>query len=127
MAAWHRPRVVPPRSGGAVIGASDARGALPADRPVRPPDLAATIFQLLGLPPDREFRDPLDRPLAIAHKLGIGIGGGSFGLSQARVEIDFAVRLGRCERFPRDFFSVFARILRVEREHKIVAINLGEY
>ena len=51
--------------GGGVIGASDARGALPADRPVRPPDLAATIFQLLGIPPDREFRDPLDRPLAL--------------------------------------------------------------
>lgn len=51
--------------GGAVIGASDARGAVPADRPVRPPDLAATIFQLLGIPPDREIRDPLDRPLSL--------------------------------------------------------------
>ena len=51
--------------GGAVIGASDARGALPADRPVRPPDLAATIFHLLGIPPEREIRDPLDRPLSL--------------------------------------------------------------
>lgn len=51
--------------GGAVIGASDERGALPADRPVRPPDLAATIFRMLGIPPDLEIRDPLDRPLSL--------------------------------------------------------------
>lgn len=35
--------------GGQVIGASDAIGAMPADRPVRPADLAATIFHLLGV------------------------------------------------------------------------------
>ena len=51
--------------GGGVIGASDARGGMPADRPVRPPDLAATIFQLLGISPDHEFRDPFDRPLSV--------------------------------------------------------------
>ncbi|RLS81090.1 MAG: DUF1501 domain-containing protein [Planctomycetota bacterium] len=51
--------------GGGVIGASDERGGMPADRPVRPPDLAATIFQLLGIPPDHEFRDPFDRPLQV--------------------------------------------------------------
>jgi hypothetical protein len=50
---------------GGVIGASDDRGAVPADRPVRPPDLAATIFQLLGISPDHEFRDPFDRPLSV--------------------------------------------------------------
>ena len=51
--------------GGSVIGASDGRGGMPADRPVRPPDLAATIFQLLGISPDHEFRDPFDRPLQV--------------------------------------------------------------
>jgi len=51
--------------GGGVIGASDDRGGMPADRPVRPPDLAATIFQLLGISPDHEFRDPFDRPLSV--------------------------------------------------------------
>ncbi len=64
--------------GGAVIGSSDARGAFPADRPVRPPDLAATIFQLLGIPPDHEIRDPLDRPLALVaggHPLAEIVGG----------------------------------------------------
>ena len=51
--------------GGGVIGSSDDRGGMPADRPVRPPDLAATIFQLLGISPDHEFRDPVDRPLSV--------------------------------------------------------------
>jgi len=48
--------------GGQVIGASDRQGAQPHDRPVRPPDLAATIFHLLGLDPAGEFLDPLHRP-----------------------------------------------------------------
>ncbi len=48
--------------GGAVIGASDPHGAQPVDRPVRPPDLAATIFHLLGIPPAAEFRDGQARP-----------------------------------------------------------------
>jgi hypothetical protein len=48
-----------------VIGASDARGAYPVDRPVHPADLAATIFQLLGIPPGFEFRDTLNRPRAV--------------------------------------------------------------
>ena len=51
--------------GGGVIGSSDERGGMPAERPVRPPDLAATIFQLLGISPDHEFRDPFDRPLSV--------------------------------------------------------------
>ena len=48
--------------GGQVIGASDRLGATPEDRPVRPPDLAATIFHLLGIDPAGEFLDPLQRP-----------------------------------------------------------------
>ena len=48
--------------GGQVIGASDPIGAFPQSRPVRPPDLAATIFHLLGLDPASEFVDPLGRP-----------------------------------------------------------------
>ena len=64
--------------GGHVIGASDDRGAFPADRPVRPPDLAATIFQLMGIDPGREIRDPLDRPLSLVtagRALGEIVGG----------------------------------------------------
>jgi hypothetical protein len=42
--------------GGRVVGASDAHGAYPADRPVSPADLAATTFQLLGLDPNLDDR-----------------------------------------------------------------------
>jgi len=48
--------------GGQIIGASDRLGAQPAERPVRPADLAATIFHLLGMDPSSEFLDPLQRP-----------------------------------------------------------------
>jgi len=48
--------------GGQIIGESDRLGAFPASRPVRPPDLAATIFHLLGLDPAAEFVDPVGRP-----------------------------------------------------------------
>ena len=51
--------------GGTIIGASDSIGAFPASRPVRPPDLAATIFHLLGIPHNGEFMDPLNRPRAV--------------------------------------------------------------
>jgi hypothetical protein len=35
--------------GGAVIGASDRIGGRPADRPVSPPEFAATLYRLLGI------------------------------------------------------------------------------
>jgi uncharacterized protein (DUF1501 family) len=35
--------------GGAVVGASDSRGAYPVDRPVTPADFAATLYRLLGV------------------------------------------------------------------------------
>lgn len=47
---------------GQVIGASDKIGAFPDERPVRPPDLAATILHLLGIDPHHEFLDPIQRP-----------------------------------------------------------------
>lgn len=49
-------------AGGQVIGSSDRDGAYPASRVLRPPDLAATIFHLLGLNPAGEFHDLLGRP-----------------------------------------------------------------
>ena len=48
--------------GGQVIGASDEIGGFPSDRPIRPPELAATIFHLLGIEPDAEFMDLVQRP-----------------------------------------------------------------
>ena len=51
--------------GGLTIGSSDAHGAYPKSRPLRPPDLAATIFHLLGIPANAEFKDRLNRPLPV--------------------------------------------------------------
>jgi hypothetical protein len=51
--------------GGSVYGKSDARGMYPDEKPVRPEDLAATIYHLLGIDPAREIRDRNQRPLAI--------------------------------------------------------------
>jgi uncharacterized protein (DUF1501 family) len=48
--------------GGQVVGASDRLGGYPDSRPVRPRDLAATVFHLLGISPTSEFMDPLGRP-----------------------------------------------------------------
>jgi hypothetical protein len=49
-------------AGGQVIGSSDRDGAFPASRVLRPPDLAATIFHLLGINPAGDFLDLLGRP-----------------------------------------------------------------
>jgi hypothetical protein len=51
--------------GGQVIGASDKHGGYPSSRPITPPDLAATIFHLLGIPHNTEFKDRLGRPFPI--------------------------------------------------------------
>ena len=51
---------------GFVHGASDKNGAFPARDPVRPDDLAATMFYLLGIDPATEVHDAANRPLAIA-------------------------------------------------------------
>ena len=51
---------------GYVHGASDKHAAFPDRDGVRPEDLAATIFTLLGIDPATEVLDQLDRPLAIA-------------------------------------------------------------
>jgi hypothetical protein len=52
--------------GGAVYGASDPSGAFPKDDPVRPDDIAATMFTALGLDPSTEVRDQLGRPFPIS-------------------------------------------------------------
>jgi len=47
-------------------GESDKHGAYPDTNPVRPDDLAATMYHLLGINPETEMRDSLDRPLPLA-------------------------------------------------------------
>jgi hypothetical protein len=51
--------------GGQTIGQSDKMGAYPASRPYRPADLAATVYRSLGIDPDTELRDRLDRPIRL--------------------------------------------------------------
>jgi hypothetical protein len=51
---------------GYVHGSSDKIGAFPASDMVRPDDLAATMFDLLGIDPATEVRDALNRPFPIA-------------------------------------------------------------
>jgi uncharacterized protein (DUF1501 family) len=52
--------------GGMVFGSSDKNGGFPATDPVRPDDLAATLFYLLGIDPKTEVVDSLNRPLPIS-------------------------------------------------------------
>ncbi len=42
--------------GGTIVGASDAKGAYPAQTPVSPADFAATIYKLVGLDPTTDIR-----------------------------------------------------------------------
>jgi hypothetical protein len=47
---------------GGVFGASDEIGAYPKEGRVAPWDIAATIFAALGIDPESEYRDAIDRP-----------------------------------------------------------------
>ncbi len=51
--------------GGQVIGSSNSRGEVPRDRPLRPQDLAVTIYRKLGIDPETSFVDRSGRPIAI--------------------------------------------------------------
>jgi len=51
---------------GFVFGSSDRTGAEPATEAVAPDDLAATLFNLLGIDPQTELRDALGRPMPAA-------------------------------------------------------------
>ncbi len=51
---------------GFVYGASDKIGAYATVGQARPEDLAATMFEALGIDPETEIRDKLNRPLPVA-------------------------------------------------------------
>jgi hypothetical protein len=53
--------------GGQIYGASDPQGAFPADNPVAPNELIATILHLLGVPPHFEIHDRFGRILPATH------------------------------------------------------------
>ena len=48
---------------GFVLGGTDANGSAPVGDPCTPEDVAATVFQLLGVEPNRELRSPGGRPM----------------------------------------------------------------
>jgi hypothetical protein len=52
--------------GGQVLGASDARGMFPADRPVTPAELAATILHALGIDLATRLKLPQGAEIALA-------------------------------------------------------------
>ena len=51
--------------GGFAYGSSDARAMFPDEHPVKPEDLAATLYYLLGIDPATEIYDRNNRPLVI--------------------------------------------------------------
>ena len=51
--------------GGRVVGASDPIGAFPAERPVKPGELVATIFHSLGLDHEQHLPGPAGRPFGL--------------------------------------------------------------
>lgn len=54
--------------GGQAVGKSDATASLPAERPVTPEDMAATIYHLLGIDHTRVYNTSTGRPIRIAEK-----------------------------------------------------------
>ncbi|HEY1859365.1 MAG TPA: DUF1501 domain-containing protein [Gemmataceae bacterium] len=51
--------------GGQVVGASDRTGAEPKDRPVNPPELAATIYKAMGLNLNVRLPGPQNQPMPL--------------------------------------------------------------
>jgi len=64
---------LPPASQGTVsrkgdIGSSDEDGVMPKDRPVKVPDLHASICHALGINHNLEVQTPLQRPMKLVDK-----------------------------------------------------------
>jgi uncharacterized protein (DUF1501 family) len=51
--------------GGQVVGASDEIGGAPKDRPVTPPEVAATVLHALGVNLELELPGPQSRPIPV--------------------------------------------------------------
>jgi hypothetical protein len=53
--------------GGRIVGASDERGAIVAERPVSTGDLYATIYKAMGIDWTKTYMSPIGRPVYIAN------------------------------------------------------------
>jgi uncharacterized protein (DUF1501 family) len=51
--------------GGVVYGRSDKNAAYPIEKPIKPEDLAATVFASLGIDPELRVADPQGRPVPL--------------------------------------------------------------
>src|SRR5712671_3958440 len=47
---------------GQVVGESTAKAEVPKTMPITPQDLMATVFHVLGLPQELQYKDPSGRP-----------------------------------------------------------------
>lgn len=50
---------------GKIIGATDRDGAFVTERPIRPADVACTVYEALGINPRKDLHTPEGRPVAI--------------------------------------------------------------
>src|SRR5258708_28762238 len=50
---------------GQVVGESNAKAEMPKSTPIGPQDLMATVFHVLGVPADLQYRDPTGRPTSM--------------------------------------------------------------
>ncbi len=53
---------------GSVVGETDAYGELPAVRPVGPEDVLRTVYHVLGIDADKEYRTSTGRPVKVLDK-----------------------------------------------------------
>ncbi|MBI1320372.1 MAG: DUF1501 domain-containing protein [Candidatus Hydrogenedens sp.] len=56
--------------GGQIYGETDFQGGEPTKDPVGPADVAATIYQLLGIPPEKKLMSPGNRPIDLVRDGG---------------------------------------------------------
>jgi uncharacterized protein (DUF1501 family) len=56
--------------GGQVVGASDKDGVAPAERPVKPYDVHATVCHALGINGSKEIMTPLELPMRLVREGG---------------------------------------------------------
>jgi uncharacterized protein (DUF1501 family) len=50
---------------GQVVGESNSKVEVPKTTPIGPQDLMATVFHVLGLPQDLQYKDPTGRPTSM--------------------------------------------------------------
>jgi uncharacterized protein (DUF1501 family) len=53
---------------GLVLGRTDAKADSPAERPITPSELAATIYTVLGINPRRSFLTPDRQPIRLVDR-----------------------------------------------------------